>query len=412
MLNQAKKQPSENLVVFILAGFLFFHICEFMVIMPLGPQLMRSLNLDSGQFSNLVSFYNFAAALSALLGLLWMDLFDRKRSLIMTNLLFAIGTLACSLSSSYAELLLARSFTGAFGGIIGAISMAIIADIVPMARRGFAMGKMMSGFSLAAIAGVPLGLILAQKFQWQAPFLAVFLGSTLLNFVALFALPPVRVHLNSEAGKFSWADFGKILSRKEHLKAFVFMVFLMMGQFTVIPFISPYLVSNTGMSESQLPLVYLIGGGLTVIGNPLIGRLADRYTKQLVFRFCSFFAIIPIIAITHLGVVSVAVSLLVTTLFFIFISGRMSPAMALISDVPEDRQRGRFISCVTAVQQGSAGLASLIAGSIIQVNADGSLLYFPMVGYIALVFCLMAILWVPQLSKVRPKSIETEAASL
>ncbi|MFK7827212.1 MAG: MFS transporter [Oligoflexales bacterium] len=391
---------SENVVVFLLAGFLFFHICEFMVIMPLGPQLMRNLSLDSGQFSNLVSFYNFAAAISALLGLLWMDRFDRKRSLLLVNLLFALGTFACSVSSSYLELLLARSFTGAFGGIIGAISMAIIADLVPMGRRGFALGKMMSGFSLAAIAGVPIGLLLAQKFEWQAPFLAVFFGSSLLGIVGLFALPPVRVHLNSSAHTFSWLDFGRVLSKKEHLKAFLFMVFLMMGQFTVIPFISPYLVSNTGMAESQLPLVYLIGGGLTVIGNPVIGMLADRYTKQLVFRLCSFLAIIPILAITHLGVVSVAVSLLATTLFFIFISGRMSPAMALISDVPEDRQRGRFISCVTAVQQGSAGLASLIAGSIIQVNVDGRLLHFSTVGYIALVFCVMAILWVPQLSKV------------
>ncbi|NRA46531.1 MAG: MFS transporter [Oligoflexales bacterium] len=403
MEKQADKQTSENVVVFLLAGFLFFHVCEFMVVMPLGPQLMRNLVLDSAQFSYLVSSYNFTAAASALFGLVWMDRFDRKRSLLLVNLLFALGTFACSISSTYSELLTARSFTGAFGGIISAISMAIIADVVPMVRRGFAMGKMMSGFSLAAIAGVPLGLILAQNFSWQTPFLAVSLGSALLSLFALFVLPPVRSHLNSNTERLNVMDFWRVLARKEHLKAFLFMVFLMMGQFTVIPFISPYLVSNMGMSESQLPVVYLLGGGLTVVGNPLIGKLADRYNKQLVFRLCSTLAIVPILAITHLGVVSLAVSLLVTSLFFIFISGRMSPAMALISDVPEDLQRGRFLSCVTAVQQGSAGLASWLAGSIIKVEADGSLLHYPSVGYIALGFCLMAILWVSQLKKVEAK---------
>ena len=403
MEKQADKQTSENVVVFLLAGFLFFHVCEFMVVMPLGPQLMRNLVLDSAQFSYLVSSYNFTAAASALFGLVWMDRFDRKRSLLLVNLLFALGTFACSISSTYSELLTARSFTGAFGGIISAISMAIIADVVPMVRRGFAMGKMMSGFSLAAIAGVPLGLILAQNFSWQTPFLAVSLGSALLSLFALFVLPPVRSHLNSNTERLNVMDFWRVLARKEHLKAFLFMVFLMMGQFTVIPFISPYLVSNMGMSESQLPVVYLLGGGLTVVGNPLIGKLADRYNKQLVFRLCSTLAIVPILAITHLGVVSLAVSLLVTSLFFIFISGRMSPAMAMISDFPEDLQRGRFLSCVTAVQQGSAGLASWLAGSIIKVEADGSLLHYPSVGYIALGFCLMAILWVSQLKKVEAK---------
>lgn len=399
MTDPAEKHSSENLVVFLLAGFLFFHVCEFMVVMPLGPQLMRSLNLDSAQFSYLVSCYNFTASISAILGLIWMDRFDRKRSLLSVSLLFALGTLACSMSQSYPELLIARSFTGAFGGIISAISMAIIADLVPMARRGLAMGKMMSGFSLAAIAGVPLGLVLAQHFSWQTPFLAVGLGSLLLILFGLFTLPPVRTHLSVHSQQFKLEDFSSVLFRTEHLKAFLFMVFLMMGQFTVIPFISPYLVSNTGMAESQLPLVYMIGGGLTVVGNPLIGMLADRFTKQLVFRYCSLLAIIPILAITHLGVVSIAISLLVTSLFFIFIAGRMSPAMALISDVPEDKHRGRFLSCVTAVQQGSAGLASWIAGSIIQVQADGRLLHYSSVGYIALGFCIMAILWVPQVDK-------------
>ena len=139
---QTDKQPSsENVVVFLLAGFLFFHVCEFMVVMPLGPQLMRNLSLNSAQFSYLVSCYNFTAAVSALLGLLWMDRLDRKRSLLLTNSLFALGTLACSASQTYHELLIARGFTGAFGGIIGAISMAIIADLVPMSRRGLPWEK-------------------------------------------------------------------------------------------------------------------------------------------------------------------------------------------------------------------------------------------------------------------------------
>ncbi len=57
-------------------------------------------------------------------------------------------------------LLAARVVTGAFGGVLGGIAMAIIGDVFPDERRGRATGILMSAFSLASVLGVPFGLFL------------------------------------------------------------------------------------------------------------------------------------------------------------------------------------------------------------------------------------------------------------
>lgn len=390
------KKASENLIILILSGIFFFHIVEFMIMMPLGPQFMRVLNIDASQFSRLVAVYNFAAGISGLLGLFWMDKWDRRNALIVMNILFALGTALCFLSTTYTQLLTARFLTGAFGGVIGALCMTIIGDLVPFERRGFAMSKLMSSFSLAAILGIPLGLSLAHHFSWQAPFIFVAAGTLIFCTLAFFRIPPLAEHLK-DAKPTSLSDLVDIISEIKHIKCFVFMMLLMFSQFAVIPFISTSLVANAGMSESQLPLVYLIGGLTTAVSNPIIGRLSDIYSKQFVFRICAVLALIPLVLLTHQGLSSLIFSLSVTSLYFVFNSGRMSPAMAIITATIAPNKRGRFMSLNSAVQQSSAGLASWAGGLILTSGASGELIGFTYSGYISVAAGLLSILWVSRL---------------
>ncbi len=391
------QKSSENLIIFILSGLFFFHILEFMIIMPLGPQLMQVLGINATQFSHLVAVYNFAAATSGVLGLFWMDRWDRKKVLIVVNVLFAFGTAICFMTTSYPALLTARFLTGAFGGVIGALCMTVIGDLVPMERRGFAMSKLMSAFSLASIAGIPLGLSLAAHFSWQTPFIVITSGSLLFCTIAYFKMPPLRSHLH-EGMKTSFKDLLEIVLDHKHHLCFVFMVLLMFSQFMVIPFISSALVGNAGMTQGQLPLVYLVGGLATAITNPSIGKLSDYYKKEFIFKICAVMAWIPLLILTHQGASSLFFCIFVTTLFFIFNSGRMSPAMAIITSVVEAHKRGRFMSLNSAVQQASAGLAAWLGGMIVTSDTSGKLhgLYFT--GYISVLAGFLSVYWVRRLS--------------
>jgi len=161
---------SERWLLLLLASVQFTHIMDFMILMPLGPQLMRNLLISPAQFSALVAAYTISSGVVGLLAAPFIDRFDRRRVLLTAYGGFIAGTVACALSQNFATLLGARVLSGAFGGLSSSMVLAIIGDVVPAERRATGMGVVMTAFSLAAALGVPFGLKLAQLFRWEAPF--------------------------------------------------------------------------------------------------------------------------------------------------------------------------------------------------------------------------------------------------
>src|SRR6187455_1690810 len=116
-------------VIAILAILQFTLVLDFMVLSPLGPILMEKLSITTSQFGWVVSAYAFSAGASGLLTAGFADRFDRKRLLLFFYAGFLLGTLLCGLAPSYEFLLGARIVTGVFGGVIGSVIMAIVADL-------------------------------------------------------------------------------------------------------------------------------------------------------------------------------------------------------------------------------------------------------------------------------------------
>ena len=109
----------EKLILFVLAAAQFTHIVDFMIMMPLGPQLMRIFKISPHQFSLIVASYTFSAGIFGFLGAFVIDRFDRKTAFVIAYIGFTLGTLACGLAPTYHFLLAARILAGAFGGILG-----------------------------------------------------------------------------------------------------------------------------------------------------------------------------------------------------------------------------------------------------------------------------------------------------
>ncbi len=272
---------AEWLLLLALAAVQFTHIIDFVIMMPLGPQFKKDLQLSDQWFGFLVSAYAFSAALAGLLAAWFIDRFDRKTSLLWLYGGFTMGTLCCAAAPTYPLLLAARAVTGAFGGVVAASILAIIGDAFPGARRGRAMGAIMSSFSVASIAGVPAGLYLANLMGWRAPF-AVLAGlSAAVLVLVRFVLPPMRGHLvRGRPSANVWAVF----VQPTHLRAYLLMTALVMSTFMIVPYLASYLVSNAGRSERELPYVYLCGGLCTLVTMTLFGTLSDRLGKLPVFR--------------------------------------------------------------------------------------------------------------------------------
>lgn len=392
---------NEKILIFVLCFIQFSHIVDFMIVMPLGPQLMRSLQISPHEFGLLVSAYTFSAGVFGLLSAFFIDRFDRKSCLLFFYTGFTVGTIGCALAQSYPALLLTRSVAGAFGGVLGSLCMAIISDAIESSRRGTAIGWLTTAFSMASIFGVPFSLYLATHYSWNAPF--IFLGVICLLLFAVIAkgVPPMRAHLDGSKES-PWQVLSHVLYDKNQLYALAFYAFLILGHFIVIPFFSPSLVANAGLTEAQLPLIYLVGGGFSIITSPLIGKMTDRFGKEIVFKSFVVLSAIPLLIVTHLGITPLPLILALTVLFFTCMGGRMIPAQAIMTATVDPKHRGSFMSFMNSVQQFAAA-ASYIAGLVVIKDPAGHLTRFEWTGYIAVGFSLCALLLVFRVKSVSAK---------
>ncbi|MGB5079860.1 MAG: MFS transporter [Burkholderiales bacterium] len=375
--------PREWLLLLVLSGIQFSQIVDFIVLMPLGTQLMRDFGITPTQLGFFVSIYTVSASLSGFFSALVIDRFDRRSAILALYACFAATMAWCALAPGYAALLLARTAAGAFGGVVAANIFTIVADLVPEGRRGRALGVVMSAFSLASIAGVPISLTLALHFGWRAPyvFLAALCSGILL--AAWFAIPPVRAHLGGGRERNALAQLKGVFGESNHRRIFAFSGLLVFSGFLVFPFIAPYLVANVGVSESELPWVYLIAGMAALFAARLVGGWSDSVGRRRVFAACAVAAAVAAIAMTSLPRSSLAVAVLVSMLMFAASSARMVPAMALITSGAEPRLRGSVMSFNSSIQQLAAGAAAFIASLIVGRSAEGELTRYWMIGILS-----------------------------
>jgi len=94
-MTTALSPRAERFFLLTLAGVQFSHILDFMIMMPLGPSLMAAFGIGTHEFGLLVASYSFSAAVSGVLAATFVDLFERKRLLLIGFALFALATLAC-----------------------------------------------------------------------------------------------------------------------------------------------------------------------------------------------------------------------------------------------------------------------------------------------------------------------------
>ena len=392
--------PRRELATLIaLAAVQFTHVLDFMIMLPLGPQLMRAFSLTPAQFTHLVATYGLAAALSGFAGGFFLDRIDRKRALVFVYAGFGLATLACALAPAHSALLIARLIAGAFGGISGSLVTAMIGDIIPPTRRGRAMSYVMSAFPLASVLGVPLGLTLAGWFDWHAPFYLLAGCSAFILALALFALPNIRTAIKNHQPIRQMRD---IVTSGIHLRAFAVTCFLVMAGGCIIPFLAPSFVINYGLAESDLPKLYAIGGIAAFISATIVGRLSDRLDRLHLLAGITFFAAVVVLILTNLETATFPVAAALMASFMVTMSSRFAPAMAMVADAVSPRYRGGFMSVNSALQQASGGLANLLAGVFITTGAGGRLVGFPALGIASVGFFGLTLFCAARLKAAAP----------
>lgn len=394
---------SERFIVLLIAAVQFVNILDFMIVIPLGPDFAVELGISSNYIGVIAGSYTAAAAVAGVIGSFFLDRFDRRKALAVFMVGLIIGTALAALSWNLTTLIGARVIAGLFGGPATAISLAIVADVVPKERRGRAMGTVMTAFSVASIAGVPLSLEIANIWGWRAPFFAVAGMGAVIAAGVVFLLPPLRIHLRDGVSPPGWGMF-RMMTKPLPLLAALALMSMIFSAFAVIPNIPTYLEFNHGYNgetwisdmlarvgvdytPSVFGPLYLIGGTFSLLILQIVGRMTDRFGSSAVSWVG---AVLTIIAVY---IWFIDYQPLPALFLFVFFMSAMSvrgvPARTLDTKVPLPHERAAFMSMQSAVQHTSLAFAAGLSSFILVENTDKSLSGVPALGWFAVVFAVL-----------------------
>ncbi len=382
----------QKFVIAIIALIQFTVVLDFMVMSPLGPIVMKSLNLNPTQFGFVGASYAISAFLSGVLAAGVADKYDRKKFLMVFYVGFVVGTLFCAIAPSYEYLLVARIVTGLFGGVIGAIGMAIVTDLFEINQRGRVFGFTQMGFSASQVLGIPISLLMADAWGWNTPFYLIVGMATIMGVVMMIKMEPVTKHLTLQTGQSSNAlpHLVATLKRKKYRIGYLATAMLPLGGFMLMPFGSAFAEFNLGVAQQDLWIIFGVTGLSSLIVFPIIGRLSDKFDKMKIFAIASVWSIVMVIIHTSWGQIPFWLVLMSNVLLFAGIMGRVVPSTILISALPEMKDRGAFMSINSSLQYLAGGIASIISGFIVTQENPGAVLHnVDVIGII--VACISAI---------------------
>jgi predicted MFS family arabinose efflux permease len=374
--SQPSFQPSssERFLVLLVAAVQFVNVLDFMMVMPLGPDFAKGLGIPTSSLGIVSGSYAAAAALAGFLGASFLDRFDRRKALAVAITGLVVGTAAGAFAQGLGTMILARVIAGAFGGPATAIALSIVADVVPPARRGRAMSTVMGAFSIASIAGVPLGLQLSVWFGWRVPFLAVAGFGLVIIVLALGRMPSLTGHLDTghkvrplDRMIALWDDSTIRLALLTNSLVFI-------TAFMVIPNIAAHLLQNLHYPRPRLSPAYTVGGVVSLFVILAAGRAVDRrgpvlvstigtllYAAALVLGFIApdrFFHL-PVFALFGL--------------FMAAMSMRNISVGSLSTRVPRHDERAGYMSLQSMSQHLSSALGAFLSSQLLHDTPDGRL---------------------------------------
>jgi len=403
----------QVLVIVLLALTQFTVVLDFMVMSPLGDLLMKSMSLTTKQFGFAVLSYGISAGISGLLTAGFADSFDRKKLLLFFYIGFIVGTLFCGLANTYPLLIAARVFTGIFGGVIGSISMAIVADLFSFQQRGRVMGFMQMGFGASQVLGIPISLAIANKLGWQAPFFMIVGLAAIIWLVVMVKMKPIAKHLEVKHEKNAFEHLIHTLAKREYRVGFLATALLSLGGFMIMPWGSAYAINNLHLTKEQLPSLFMVAGISSLIIMPLIGKLADKMNKFTLFTLASVWMMVVVMVYTTLTPVPLWVVMVVNVLMMIGIMSRMVPSMALTTALPEMQDRGAFMSINSSLQQMAGGLAAGVSGLIVfQASNNSPIEHFDTLGWVMVGITVVCIFMVYRVSLIVKKKQQAAAATV
>lgn len=365
-------------IIILLTMIQFTNFLDANMIMPLGSKLTSELGISEKVFGLLVASYSCAAFVSGLLAMKWIDKYNRRRLFLSLYAGFIVGSGLCVIPTKEVSLLIiARIIAGSFGGVLTSCTLTYIGDIIPQNNRGSALGLVMIAGPLSLVLGIPAGLWFSNIASWHWIFVLVTGVSIICWIMAYFYLPKTAsvAKTTNNMGKII-----KLLKESKVQKLLALMVTQALGPNLVLPFLSSHLVNKIGVSENQLPIVYLVASLITLVISPLAGKMSDIFGAKKTYGIWLVLSTLALYLLTLLSNSSLFVVCCLSSLFMCFNQGRRTIAVAVTLGEISSAQRGCFMSLTSSIQSLVLASASILGGLILNTNSQGEFTNFSTLG--------------------------------
>ncbi|ADU61608.1 major facilitator superfamily MFS_1 [Pseudodesulfovibrio aespoeensis Aspo-2] len=374
----------ESRIVWIAAIIQLINIVDFMMVMPLGPDISKDLPVTNSDIGIICGCYTLAVGISGIACAKFLDRFDRKHVALVAVLGLSLATLGATFSWDLTTLTGARVLAGLFGGPAAAIAFSIVCDVVPPERRGKAMAIVMGTFSVSAVAAIPFGLELAEKGTWRTPFYAISILGFIVFWLILRLTPSLKEHLKGEPRTL---ELTRLFSNGKFLLAFIMMATAMISSYAIIPNISAYFQLNLGYPRSSLGFLYLVGGLFSLILIQIGGRASDKIGPIPT----NILGTILLVVFLYDGFMHQPTSslLVVFSMFMGMVCFRNVSATTEASKIPQPHERAAFMSLFSSIQHLGNGIGAFLASAILSTGPEGDLINMKWVGLLSIVMALI-----------------------
>lgn len=272
--------PSQSKIpatVYLLGLTIFSVITGEFMVAGIMPALADAFSVSLAQIGNLIAFHALGMALGGLpiAVLLVSGGIRNKRALVGLLVLFGVASAVAAVAPTYEVLLIARVVMGIATSACMGICMTICASLVSQELRGRAVSIVLAGLMLSPVAGVPLTNLTEHLYGWRASSWVVVVLSLICTFLVIRCVPggqsneqpPLRAQVCSLRNGRLWAAYFTSSCTSG-------------ATFAAFSYITPILIDEVGVLPGFVAPLLALYGICNVIGNTVVGRIADRYTYQ------------------------------------------------------------------------------------------------------------------------------------
>ncbi|WP_086559836.1 MFS transporter [Streptomyces africanus] len=260
--------------VYILAFGIFAMVTSEFVVAGLMPQMAEGLHVTVPQIGYLITAFAVAMAAGGPFLTMAVAKLPPRTALLMLFAVFLAGNVLAATAPGYAVMTTARVITGVASQAFFGVAVSLCVQLTRPEVRGRAIAVVMNGLMLGTLLGLPLSTLVGERFGWRAAFWVISALALVAAAVTRAGVPPLQRagsdgSLREELGVFRNPKLWLVLPTS---------TLIIGATFSAFSYFNPILTEVTGFSTGTVPALLIAYGATTVLGNTVVGRLADRRT--------------------------------------------------------------------------------------------------------------------------------------